>query len=85
MVLGAALLSGATVAGAEWTDGFNGLSGIMLPLVLAGVGILTSIMGTFFVRVKEGETPESPERRRAHLQPGDADRHLVPGEVDASC
>ena len=58
MVLGAALLSGATVAGAEWTDGFNGLSGIMLPLVLAGVGILTSIMGTFFVRVKEGGNPQ---------------------------
>ncbi len=58
MVLGAALLGGATVAGEAWSDNFNGLSGVLLPLVLAGTGILTSIMGTFFVRVKEGGNPQ---------------------------
>jgi len=34
------------------------LNAILLPLVLAGTGILTSILGTFFVRVKEGGSPQ---------------------------
>lgn len=58
MVLGAAFIAGATVDGAVWADAFNGLSAVILPLVLAGVGILTSILGTFFVRVKEGGDPQ---------------------------
>jgi K(+)-stimulated pyrophosphate-energized sodium pump len=62
MVLGAAFLGTATVAGGEtWsetTDAFGGLSAVLLPLLLAGVGILTSITGTFFVRVKEGGNPQ---------------------------
>lgn len=58
MVLGAAFIAGATVDGAVWADTFNGLSAVILPLVLAGVGILTSILGTFFVRVKEGGDPQ---------------------------
>ncbi len=58
MVLGAAFFATATVGGSAWTDGFNGLSAVLLPLVLAGVGILTSIFGTFFVRVKEGGNPQ---------------------------
>ncbi len=58
MVLGAAFIAGATVDGAAWADAFNGLSAVILPLVLAAVGILTSIFGTFFVRVKEGGNPQ---------------------------
>ncbi len=55
MVLGAAFmgLDGFTTANV-----FGGLNAVMLPLVLAGVGILTSILGTFFVRVKEGGDPQ---------------------------
>ncbi|MBL7932234.1 MAG: sodium-translocating pyrophosphatase [Bacteroidia bacterium] len=34
------------------TDHFNGLSPILLPMVIAGLGIIFSIIGTFFVRVK---------------------------------
>ncbi len=33
-----------------------GLSGIMLPLVIAGLGILASVVGTFFVSTKETAT-----------------------------
>lgn len=33
-------------------DNFNGLSPILLPMVIAGLGIIFSIIGTFFVRVK---------------------------------
>jgi len=32
---------------------------VMLPLILAGVGILVSIVGTFFVRTKEGGNPQT--------------------------
>ncbi len=36
----------------------GGLSGVILPLALAATGILTSIAGTFFVKVKEGGDPQ---------------------------
>jgi K(+)-stimulated pyrophosphate-energized sodium pump len=36
------------------TDNFGGLSPIILPMLIAGVGILFSMIGTLFVRVKEG-------------------------------
>ncbi|HYF69716.1 MAG TPA: sodium-translocating pyrophosphatase [Ohtaekwangia sp.] len=52
MVLGAAFM----VPG--FSDAFNGLSAVLLPLVLAGVGIVMSFIGTFFVRVKEGGDPQ---------------------------
>ena len=60
MVLGAAFIADATINGGTWMDQFNGLSAVLLPLILAGTGILTSILGTFFVKVKEGGDPESP-------------------------
>ena len=53
MVLGTALYALPEFA----TDGFGGLSAVFLPLVLAGAGIVTSIAGTFFVKVKEGGNP----------------------------
>jgi len=58
MVLGAAFIAGATIDGGTWFDNFNGLSAVMLPLVLAATGIFTSILGTFFVRVKDGGDPQ---------------------------
>jgi len=58
MVLGAAFIAGATIDGASWSDEFNNISAVLLPLVLASVGIITSILGTFFVRVKEGGDPQ---------------------------
>ncbi len=43
------------VLGAETkvTDNFHGMSPILLPMLIAGVGILFSIIGTFFVRISE--------------------------------
>lgn len=52
MVLGAAFMAPG------FNDAFNGLSGVLLPLVLAAAGIIMSIIGTFFVRVKEGGDPQ---------------------------
>ncbi|MEB2353650.1 MAG: sodium-translocating pyrophosphatase [Ignavibacteriales bacterium] len=42
----------------EFKDNFNGLGAILLPLVIASVGIIASIIGTFFVKVKEGGDPQ---------------------------
>lgn len=53
MVLGAAFM----VPG--FSDNFEGLSAVLLPLVLAGVGIVMSFLGTFFVKVKEGGNPQT--------------------------
>ena len=55
MVLGLAFMTSAEfLADAR----FGQLNAILLPLLLSGVGILTSIAGTFFVRVKEGGDPQ---------------------------
>ncbi len=39
------------------TPNFNGLGAVYLPMALAAIGIIMSIVGTFFVRVKEGGSP----------------------------
>jgi K(+)-stimulated pyrophosphate-energized sodium pump len=57
MVLGAAFMS------IGFSDDFNGLSAVLLPLLLAGVGIVMSIIGTFFVRVGEGGDPQKALNR----------------------
>ncbi|MEM1068574.1 MAG: sodium-translocating pyrophosphatase [Planctomycetota bacterium] len=54
MVLGTAFF---TLFNSNEMDSFYGLSAVLLPLVLAGIGILTSIVGTFFVKVREGGDP----------------------------
>ncbi|MBI1193785.1 MAG: sodium-translocating pyrophosphatase, partial [Bacteroidetes bacterium] len=56
-IIGTMVLGSAFIA-TGFTDNFNGLSAVILPLVLAAVGILTSVIGTFFVRVKEGGDPQ---------------------------
>lgn len=45
----------AITLGALALDGFNG---ILFPMILAAVGIVASIIGTFFVRGKEGGNPQ---------------------------
>jgi len=51
---------GTMVLGAVFTSVFEefSLAAVILPLILAGVGILLSILGTFFVKVKEGGNPQ---------------------------
>tara|TARA_Y100000739_G_scaffold229573_1_gene244779 strand:+ start:69 stop:2582 length:2514 start_codon:yes stop_codon:yes gene_type:complete len=39
------------------TSGFDGFGAVYLPLGLAAVGIIMSIIGTFFVKVKDGGSP----------------------------
>ncbi|WP_067028795.1 sodium-translocating pyrophosphatase [Allomuricauda sp. CP2A] len=49
MVLGAFII----------TPDFEGLGAVYLPLVLAAVGIVMSIIGSFFVKVKDGGNPQT--------------------------
>ncbi len=49
MVLGAVFVKLPEFAQSD----FDGLNAVLLPLVLASIGILASIIGTFFVRVKD--------------------------------
>lgn len=57
-IIGTMVLGAAFFGYPEFADKFNGLSAVLLPLVIAGVGIVVSIFGTFFVRVKEGGDPQ---------------------------
>jgi len=50
IVLGHEVVDGSRAALA---DGFSGFSPILLPMLIAGVGILFSIIGTLFVRISE--------------------------------
>lgn len=45
--------------GVDLNDGFGGLGPILLPILIAGMGIIFSIIGTFFVNVKnDGKATE---------------------------
>ncbi len=48
---------GTMVLGSAFTIGYQNLGAVYLPLVLAAVGIIMSIIGTFFVKVKDGGSP----------------------------
>ena len=62
-IIGTMVLGAAFVVLPGFAENFNGLGAVLLPLTLAGVGILVSIIGTFFVRVKEGGNPQSALNR----------------------
>lgn len=57
-IVGTMVLGASFFGIAEFADKFNGLGGVLLPLVIAGVGIIMSILGSFFVKVKEGGDPQ---------------------------
>ncbi len=59
MVLGNYVIRDISLAGGvQYTDAFNNMGPILLPIVIAGVGILASIIGTFLVGVKNNEAKE---------------------------
>nr|WP_256366224.1 sodium-translocating pyrophosphatase [Lewinella sp. W8] len=58
-IIGTMVIGAAFMALPQFMDSeLNGLNAVLLPLVVAGIGIVASIVGTFFVRVKEGGDPQ---------------------------
>jgi K(+)-stimulated pyrophosphate-energized sodium pump len=58
-IIGTMVIGAAFMALPQFMDSeLNGLNAVLLPLVVAGIGIVASIIGTFFVRVKEGGDPQ---------------------------
>lgn len=58
MVLGNYIIRDMSV-NAQYTDAFNNMGPILLPIVIAGVGVIASIIGTFFVKIKSNDAKES--------------------------
>ncbi len=56
-IVGAMVLGAAFATALVDADGME-LGAVLLPLVIAAVGIVVSILGSFFVKVKEGGNPQ---------------------------
>ncbi len=63
MVLGNYIIRDMAANGVV-TEAFSGMGPILLPLVIAGVGILASIIGTFLVSIKDNSAKE-PQVQKA--------------------
>jgi K(+)-stimulated pyrophosphate-energized sodium pump len=60
MVLGNYIIKDmSTAAGEQFADGFNGMGPIILPIAIAGLGIIFSIIGTFFIKIKDNTAKEA--------------------------
>jgi K(+)-stimulated pyrophosphate-energized sodium pump len=58
-IIGTMVLGAVYASLPEFQSSFDGLGAVYLPLALAAVGIIMSIIGTFFVRVKDGGSPHT--------------------------
>ncbi|GJQ06387.1 potassium transporter [Capnocytophaga cynodegmi] len=68
MVLGNYIIKDITEAtGVAYSDNFDGLGPILLPLVIAGVGVIASIVGTFFVSIKNNEAKEKQVQQSLNM------------------
>ena len=58
-IIGTMVLGAVYATLPEFGGNFGGLGAVYLPLVLAAVGIVMSIIGTFLVKVKDGGSPHA--------------------------
>jgi K(+)-stimulated pyrophosphate-energized sodium pump len=54
-------------AGGTFTDAFNGMGPILLPIMIAGIGIIASIIGTFLVRISSNDAKEAQVQRALNI------------------
>jgi K(+)-stimulated pyrophosphate-energized sodium pump len=66
MVLGNYVIRDMAIGGV-FHDDFGGMGPILLPIVIAGVGIIASIIGTFLVRISSNEAKEAQVQRALNL------------------
>ncbi len=57
-IIGAMVLGSVFAEIPAFSEAFDGLGAVLLPMTLAAAGIIASIIGTFFVRVKDGGDPQ---------------------------
>lgn len=66
MVLGNYIIKDMADAG-QALDTFGGMGPILLPIMIAGVGIVASIIGTFLIRIKDNSAKEAQVQRALDL------------------
>ncbi len=57
-IIGTMVLGAAFIPAFEAMSGIETLAAVLLPMAIAGVGIIVAIIGSFFVRVSEGGSPQ---------------------------
>ena len=68
MVLGNYIIKDMTDASnGQFTDAFGGIGPILLPVMIAGVGIVASIIGTFLIKVKDNSAKETQVQNALNL------------------
>ena len=67
MVLGNYVVKDMTIANGSFSDIFGGLGPILLPITIAGLGIIFSIIGTFFVKVSDSGANEASVQRALNM------------------
>ncbi len=50
-----------------WSDDFGGYGPVLLPILIAGLGLLFSIVGTFLVKVKDNSAKEADVQRSLNM------------------
>jgi len=66
MVLGNYIIQDMSAVN-QFTDAFNNMGPILLPLVIAGVGVVSSVIGTFLVRIKDNSAREAQVQKALDL------------------
>ncbi len=66
MVLGNYIIKDMSEAGQKLTE-FGGMGPILLPVMIAGVGIIASIIGTFLVRISSNDAKEDEVQKALNI------------------
>jgi K(+)-stimulated pyrophosphate-energized sodium pump len=53
--------------GGRWEDDFGGYGPILLPIVIAGLGLIFSIVGTFLVKIKDNSAKEAEVQKSLNM------------------